>query len=398
MKPTVQPTTPIPYGRQSVSQEDIDAVVAVLRSDWLTQGPAVPAFEAAVAKICGAQHAIAVNSATSALHIACLALGVGEGDVVWTVPNTFVASANCALYCGATVDFVDIDNDTLCLSANSLEQKLTQAQAGGQPLPKVVIPVHFGGQPCDMAAIHALAVRFGFHIIEDASHAIGASYQNRPVGDCRYSDITVFSFHPVKIVTTGEGGMAVTNDAELAQSMSMLRSHGITRDPARMEQSAPPAWYYEQQMLGLNYRLTDLQAALGISQLDRLSAFVQRRREIANRYDEAFAHLNLKPQLVPADSASARHLYIIHTESKRRDALFSQLRAAGIGVNVHYAPVHLQPYYRRLGFTEGLCPNAEAHGREAISLPIYADLDISQQDYVMTTLINLLNQPLGIAA
>jgi UDP-4-amino-4,6-dideoxy-N-acetyl-beta-L-altrosamine transaminase len=398
MKPTVQPTTPIPYGRQSVSQEDIDAVVAVLRSDWLTQGPAVPAFEAAVAKICGAQHAVAVNSATSALHIACLALGVGKGDVVWTVPNTFVASANCALYCGATVDFVDIDNDTLCLSAISLEQKLSQAQATGQSLPKVVIPVHFGGQSCDMAAIHALAVRFGFHIIEDASHAIGASYQNRPVGDCRFSDITVFSFHPVKIVTTGEGGMAVTNNAELAQRMSMLRSHGITRDPAQMEQSAPPAWYYEQQMLGLNYRLTDLQAALGICQLDRLSAFIQRRREIAHRYDESFAHLDLRPQLVPADSASARHLYIIHTESKRRDALFSQLRAAGIGVNVHYAPVHLQPYYRELGFTEGLCPNAEAHGREAISLPVYADLDASQQDYVITTLVNLLKQPLGLAA
>jgi UDP-4-amino-4,6-dideoxy-N-acetyl-beta-L-altrosamine transaminase len=393
-----RPSTPIPYGRQSVSQEDIDAVVAVLRSDWLTQGPAVPAFETAVAKICGAQHAIAVNSATSALHIACLALGVGEGDVVWTVPNTFVASANCALYCGATVDFVDIDNDTLCLSAICLEQKLLQAQAGGQPLPKVVIPVHFGGQSCDMAAIHALALRFGFRIIEDASHAIGASYQQRAVGDCRYSDITVFSFHPVKIVTTGEGGMAVTNDNELAQRMTLLRSHGITRDPARMEQSAPPAWYYEQQMLGLNYRLTDLQAALGISQLERLPAFVRRRREIAHRYDEAFAHLDLRPQVVPADSASARHLYIIHTESKRRDALFSQLRAAGIGVNVHYAPVHLQPYYRELGFTEGLCPNAEAHGREAISLPVYADLDASQQDYVITTLVNLLKQPLGLAA
>lgn len=398
MKTTAQPTAPIPYGRQSVSEQDIDAVVAVLRSDWLTQGPAVPAFEAAVAKLCGVQHAIAVNSATSALHIACLALGVGQSDVVWTVPNTFVASANCALYCGASVDFVDIDSETLCMSAAALEHKLNQATLSGSGLPKVVIPVHFGGQSCDMEAIHRLAVRFGFRVIEDASHAIGASYQGHPIGDCRYSDITVFSFHPVKIVTTGEGGMAVTNNDALAQSMAMLRSHGITRDPALMERSAAPAWHYEQHILGMNYRMTDLQAALGVSQLGRVAAFIERRREIARRYDDAFAGLALRPQDVPADTASARHLYIIHTDGDRRDALFSQLRAAGIVVNVHYAPVHLQPFYRKLGFVEGLCPNAEAHGREAISLPIYPDLEQSQQDYVIATLTDLLKQPLGIAA
>ena len=398
MKPNAHAPTPIPYGRQSVSQEDIDAVVAVLRSDWLTQGPAVPAFEAAVAGICGVQHAVAVNSATSALHIACLALGVGGGDVVWTVPNTFVASANCALYCGASVDFVDIDSDTLCMSAPALEAKLASAQSSGTPLPKVVIPVHFGGQSCDMAAIHALALRFGFYVIEDASHAIGASYQDQAVGSCRYSDITVFSFHPVKIVTTGEGGMAVTNHAELAQRMSLLRSHGITRDPSLMQRTAAPAWHYEQQMLGLNYRMTDLQAALGVSQLHRLEAFVSRRRDIAQRYDQAFDGLGLRPQVVPKNTESARHLYIIHTDANRRDALFAQLRDAGIGVNVHYAPVHLQPYYRQLGFAEGLCPNAEAHGREAISLPIYADIEASQQDCVIATLTDLLKQPLGLAA
>jgi UDP-4-amino-4,6-dideoxy-N-acetyl-beta-L-altrosamine transaminase len=388
----------IPYGTQSISSEDVQAVVDVLRGDWLTQGPAVPKFEAALTEKFGVKHAVAVNSATSALHIACLALGIGRGDLVWTVPNTFVASANCALYCGADIDFVDIDSDTLCISSAALEEKLIKARATGSALPKVVIPVHFGGQSCDMASIHSLAVRFGFHVIEDASHAIGATHQDQPVGNCRYSDIAVFSFHPVKIITTGEGGMAVTNNAALAQRMSLLRSHGVTRDPTLMEQCAAPAWHYEQLTLGFNYRMTDLQAALGLSQLDRLNTFVELRRRVARRYDDELASLGVRPQVVPRDTSSARHLYIIHADADRRDDLFAQLRDAGIGVNVHYTPVYLHPYYRQLGFAEGLCPNAEAHGREALSLPIYPDLEPSQQDYVITTLTNLLNQPLGLAA
>jgi len=389
---------PIPYGRQSVSQEDIESVVSVLHSDWLTQGPVVPAFEQAISNLCNVQHAVATNSATSALHIACLALDVGSEDVVWTVPNTFVASANCALYCGARVDFVDIDTDTLCVSASALEAKLAQTMATGQQLPKVVIPVHFGGQSCDMEAIHDLSLRFGFHVIEDASHAIGATYKGKPVGSCQYSDITVFSFHPVKIITTGEGGMAVTNDPALAQRMSMLRSHGVTRDPEMLERSNAPAWHYEQQMLGMNYRMTDLQAALGISQMGRLGEFIRLRCDIAHRYDEALKNEGLRQQLVPAYTSSARHLYIVHVESSQRDTIFTQLRHAGIGVNVHYASVHLQPYYRQLGFAEGLCPNAEAHGSETLSLPIYPDLEKSEQDHVITTLIELLKKPLGIAA
>lgn len=393
-----QITTPIPYGRQSICDTDVDAVIDVLRSEWLTQGPAVPNFEAAVAEACHANHAIAVNSATSALHIACLSLGVGEGDLVWTVPNTFVASANCALYCGARIDFVDIESDTLCMSAAALEAKLINALANKSPLPKVVIPVHFGGQSCDMEAIYGLSLRFGFHVIEDASHAIGATYKGKPIGNCQYSDITVFSFHPVKIITTGEGGMAVTNDSILAQRMAMLRSHGITRDPEIFERSNAPAWHYEQQMLGMNYRMTDLQAALGISQLGRLGEFVDRRRDIANLYDEALRNLGLRQQQVPTYTDSARHLYIIRIDSDRRDRMFTHLRNAGIGVNVHYTPVHLQPYYRKIGFCEGLYPNAEAHGRETISLPIYPSLEASQQDYVITTLTNLLTQPLGLAA
>jgi len=389
---------PIPYGRQSVSQEDIESVVSVLHSDWLTQGPVVPAFEQAISNLCNVQRAVATNSATSALHIACLALDVGSEDVVWTVPNTFVASANCALYCGARVDFVDIDTDTLCMSASALEAKLAQTMATGQQLPKVVIPVHFGGQSCDMEAIHDLSLRFGFHVIEDASHAIGAACKGKPVGSCQYSDVTVFSFHPVKIITTGEGGMAVTNDPALAQRMSMLRSHGVTRDPEMLERSNAPAWHYEQQMLGMNYRMTDLQAALGISQMGRLGEFIRLRCDIAHRYDEALKNEGLRQQLVPAYTSSARHLYIVHVESSQRDTIFTQLRHAGIGVNVHYASVHLQPYYRQLGFAEGLCPNAEVHGSETLSLPIYPDLEKSEQDHVITTLIELLKKPLGIAA
>jgi UDP-4-amino-4,6-dideoxy-N-acetyl-beta-L-altrosamine transaminase len=383
----------IPYGRQSIDQDDVDAVVAVLRSDFLTQGPAVPAFEKAVADYCGAAHAVAVNSATSALHIACLALGVGPGDRVWTSPITFVASANCALYCGAEVDFVDIDPATFNMSPQALAAKLEAAEREGR-LPKVVIPVHMAGQSCDMAAIHRLSERYGFRIVEDASHAVGAGYEGRPVGDARYSDVVVFSFHPVKIVTTAEGGMALTNDPELARLMGLLRSHGVTREAAQMENEPHGAWYYEQVALGFNYRMTDLQAALGLSQMKRIDAFVARRRELAARYDRALAdHALVRPWQHP-DSQSSWHLYIVRLDRRRNSAdrrqAFDGLRERGVGVNLHYMPVYLQPFYRRLGFAPGACPEAERYYEEAISVPLYPDLTDAQQDHVVASLAEVL--------
>ncbi|MDP2097073.1 MAG: UDP-4-amino-4,6-dideoxy-N-acetyl-beta-L-altrosamine transaminase [Methylobacter sp.] len=379
----------IPYGRQTISEADIQAVVDVLRSDFLTQGPAVPAFEKAVADYCGAHHACAVNSATSALHLACLALGVGKGDKVWTSPVTFVASANCALYCGADVDFIDIDPRTYTISTEKLAEKLAQAEQTGQ-LPKVVIAVHLCGQSCDMAGIHALSRRYGFSIIEDAAHAIGGKYQNQVIGNGRYSDITVFSFHPVKIITTGEGGMAVTNNAELANKMALLRSHGITRDPAQMTHVPDGAWYYQQLELGFNYRMTDLQAALGQSQMTRLDEFVSQRHALTQRYDTLLADFPLTLPWQHPDNYSGLHLYVIrlHLEQlgKTHSQVFDALRAANIAVNLHYIPVYLQPYYRRLGFKPGYCMEAERYYAEAISLPLYADLTLADQDYVIATL------------
>jgi UDP-4-amino-4,6-dideoxy-N-acetyl-beta-L-altrosamine transaminase len=372
----------IPYGRQSISEADIAAVVDVLKSDFLTQGPVVPAFEDAVAAIAGASHAVAVNSATSALHIACKALGVGPGDRVWTSPVTFVASSNAALYCGADVDFVDIDPRSYNMCPVLLAEKLEEAAIAGT-LPKVIIPVHLTGQSCDMAAIHAAASKHGVRIIEDASHAIGGAYSNKPVGCCEYSDITIFSFHPVKIVTTGEGGMALTNDAELAKLMQLDRSHGITREADMMEESDPGAWYYEQHRLGYNYRMTDINAALGLSQLDRLEEFIDRRRVIAQRYDAAFADLPVTTPWQLAEANSAWHLYVIRVDSAHHRAIFEELRAGGILVNLHYMPVYLQPYYRKLGFEPGLCPNAESYYAEAISLPMFPTLSEEQQDQVI---------------
>jgi UDP-4-amino-4,6-dideoxy-N-acetyl-beta-L-altrosamine transaminase len=369
----------IPYGHQTIDESDIEAVVAVLRGEWLTQGPAVPAFEQAVAQRCGIAYAVAVNSATSALHIACLALDVGPGDLVWTTPTTFVASANCARYCGASVDFVDIDAETWCMSPAALADKLQHARAAGERLPKVVIPVHLAGQPCDMSPIAALAREYGFRIIEDASQALGASYQGQPIGACTHSDIAVFSFHPVKSITTAEGGMAVTGDAELAARMQRLRTHGIVRDPALMRRAPEGAWYYEQIELGFNYRLTDVQAALGISQLARLDVFVARRRDIAARYDEAFEAMPVTSQLPLPDAQSAHHLYVVRVSQAHHAEVFADLRAQGIGVNLHYTPVYLQPYYLDLGFQVGQFPNAEAYAREAISLPIFPSL--SEQDF-----------------
>ena len=377
----------IPYGRQHIEQADVDAVVGVLRSDFLTQGPAVPAFEEAVATYAGAAHAVAVNSATSALHIACIALGLGPGDMLWTSPNTFLASANCARYCGAGVDFADIDPKTYNLSPRALAAKLERARREGK-LPKVVVAVHFAGESCDMREIRALSSEYGFRLIEDASHAIGARYNARPVGCGEFSDITVFSFHPVKIVTTAEGGMALTNDAKLATAMQQYRSHGMTRDSALMNGESDGPWYYEQVTLGYNYRLTELQAALGLSQMQRLDAYVARRQAIAARYDRLLEGLPLTSPRRGTDRRSALHLYpvLLHDPGRRRQ-VFEAMRAGGIGVNVHYIPVHLQPYYRQLnGSGPGDFPNAEAYYAGAISLPIYYELGETQQDHVVATL------------
>ena len=387
---------PIPYGRQSVSEQDIQAVVDVLRSDFLTQGPVVPAFEARVANYCHAKHAVAVNSATSALHIACLALDLGPGDWLWTSPNTFVASANCALYCGAQVDFVDINPQTYNLCPEELERKLHEAEKLGK-LPKIVLPVHFAGQSCDMVAIHALSLKYGFKIIEDASHAIGASYRHTPVGSGRFSDITVFSFHPVKIITSAEGGMAVTNDARLATRMKKLRSHGITSDTFELE-ARPEAeiWNYQQKELGFNYRMTELQAALGLSQMDRLDAFVARRRLLAQRYDDKLQGLGLVTPQQSTEGLSAYHLYPVCVDTyatgvKQKD-LYKHLIAQGIVVNVHYIPVYLQPFYQRLGFMRGYCPIAENYYQHCLSIPMYSALSVQQQNTVVSKLKRGLQQ------
>jgi len=385
--------TSIPYGRQSISETDIQAVVDVLRSDWLTQGPAIEQFEKAVAAYCGAKYAVAVNSATSALHIACLAAGLGPGDILWTSPNTFVASANCALYCGASVDFVDIDTHTYNLSVECLEEKLKLAEKNGK-LPRVVIPVHFAGQSCEMAKIAELGREYGFTIIEDASHAIGGKYRGEPIGNCRHSDMTVFSFHPVKIITTGEGGMVLTNRKELYEMLIRLRSHGITRDPDLMQGESHGPWYYQQIELGFNYRMTDIQAALGKSQLERLNEFVFRRHMLAERYDRALSHLPLTLPCQHPEIYSAYHLYVIRLKLEEmamthRQA-FERMQQAGIGVNLHYIPVHTQPYYQRLGFATGYCPQAEQYYREAISIPLFFGLIDEQQDYVISTLKQIL--------
>jgi len=376
----------IPYGHQDITRDDINAVVEVLRSDFLTQGPVVPRFEQTVARHVGAQHALAVNSATSALHIACLALGLGPGDWLWTTPITFVASANCGLYCGAQVDFVDIDPRTYNLCPQALERKLQQAEREGK-LPKVLVAVHLCGQACDMAAIHTLSQRYGFKIIEDASHAIGGKYRGEFIGNGRYSDITVFSFHPVKIITTAEGGMALTNDAELAHKMALLRSHGITRDQAQMTHDADGPWYYQQIDLGFNYRMTELQAALGISQMQRLDQYVARRHHLAQRYDELLEDLPVSTPWRHPDSYSGLHLYVIRLQldriSRTHRQVFEALRELDVGVNLHYIPVYTQPYYQRMGFKTSDFPEAQRYYAEAISLPMFQTITEAQQDEVV---------------
>ena len=384
----------IPYGRQDINQADIDAVVSVLRSDFLTQGPVVPAFEQVVANYCCAQYAVAVNSATSALHIACLALGVGKGDSVWTTPITFVASANCVLYCGAVVDFVDIDPRTYNISVDRLAEKLAEAEKTGV-LPKVVIPVHFCGQPCDMESIYVLSKKYGFKIIEDASHAIGGKYKGEPIGNCRYGDITIFSFHPVKIITTGEGGMAVTNDAALAKHLRLLRSHGISSTLNDIQpRPAQEIWNYQQIDLGFNYRMTDIQAALGLSQMQRLGEFIIKRHASAQRYDEL---LSVLPVLTPYqhdDSYSSYHLYVIRLKlaeiNKSQRLVYDTMHAAGVLVNLHYIPVYRQPYYENMGFAAGYCPQAEQYYTEVISIPLYPGLTEAEQGHVIESLKSAL--------
>lgn len=398
----------IPYGRQLIEDDDIQAVVEVLKSDFLTQGPAVPRFEENVARYCGVDHAVALNSATSALHVACLALGLGPGDLLWTSPVTFVASANCGLYCGAKVDFVDIDPRTGNMSVAALEKKLVQAEATGT-LPKILVPVHLAGQSCNMEAVSQLAKRYGVRILEDASHAIGGKYKGEPVGNCRFSDITVFSFHPVKIITTGEGGMATTNNPDLAKRMARLRTHGITRDPAdfvgladgltqvsslRPQSSEFGPWYYEQLELGFNYRMTDIQAALGLSQMRKVDAFVSRRHELARRYDRMLEDLPVDTLWNDPGCYSSLHLYVVRLNlariPKTHRQVFESLRTQGIGVNLHYIPVYRQPYYRALGFIDSDFPESENYYAEAVSLPIYAGLTEEQQDIVVDALRNAL--------
>ena len=376
----------IPYGKQDITQDDIDAVVNVLKSDFLTQGPQVPKFEKGVSEYCSVKHAVAVNSATSALHLSCLSLGLKEGDWLWTSPITFVASANCGLYCGAKVDFVDIDPVTYNLCPKALKKKLIHAKKLGK-LPKIVIPVHLCGQPCDIRAIHALSEEYNFKIIEDASHAIGGKYLNKSVGNCKYSDITIFSFHPVKIITTGEGGMALTNSARLAERISLLRSHGITRNPSQMTHESDGDWYYQQVDLGFNYRMTDMQAALGLSQLERLDGYIARRHNLANRYNELLSDFPLVIPYQHSDSYSAFHLYVIRLkDNKKHRQIFEYLRKDNIGVNLHYIPVHTQPYYQQTGVNFTDLEQAEQYYKDAISLPLYPTMTDQQQDVVISSL------------
>lgn len=383
----------IPYGKQDISQSDIDSVVSVLKSDFLTQGPQVPLFEKTVADYCEAEYGVAVNSATSALHIACLSLDLGKGDWLWTSPNSFVASANCGLYCGAKVDFVDINPKTYNLSVEELEKKLIQAKLDNK-LPKIVIPVHFAGQSCDMRRIYSLGQEYGFKIIEDASHAIGGKYLDKPIGCCQYSDITVFSFHPVKIITTAEGGLATTNDVKLLERMQLFRSHGVTRKQSLMTSQFEGGWYYQQVDLGYNYRMTDLQATLGVSQMQRLDEFITNRHTLQERYDQLLSNLPIVKPYQNQDSFSALHLYPIQLDlnivDKSRQQVFDELRKNGIGVNVHYIPLHTQPYYQNMGFIKGDFPNSENYYENTISLPLFQRMTFEQQNEVVKVLKDIL--------
>ena len=388
----------IPYGKQDIKQADIDSVLNALQSDFLTQGPQAPLFEKIVSDYCGTEYGVAVNSATSALHIACLALGLREGDWLWTSPNSFVASANCGLYCDARIDFVDIDQQTYNMSVEELEKKLAQAKQE-KKLPKILIPVHFSGQSCDMKKIYSLSKEYGFKVIEDASHAIGGKYLDEPIGGCQYSDITVFSFHPVKIITTAEGGLSTTNNKELSERMQLFRSHGVTRDPELMTKEAEGSWYYQQVDLGFNYRMTELHAALGVSQTQRLNEFVARRHVLQKRYDSLLSDLPIIRPYQDKHSFSALHLYPIQIDlnkvSKNREQIFDELRETGVGVNVHYIPIHTQPYYRQLGFKDGEFPNSESYYKAALSLPLYSGMSFQEQDKVVEFVTKVLEENNG---
>ena len=386
----------IPYGRHDIDDNDIDEVINVLKGDWLTQGDKVPLFERGVLDKVGASYAVEMNSATSALHLACLALDVGPSDYVWTSPNSFVASANCALYCGASIDFIDIDNFTHNISISALERKLFESKKNNT-LPKVIIPVHFAGLSCEMDRIKELSIEFGFKIIEDASHAIGAKYKNEYVGSCKWSDIAIFSFHPVKIITSGEGGMAITNNEELSIRMQLLRTSGITKEINHFEtKEIIPPWYYEQIMLGFNYRMNDIQAALGLSQLKKLNLFIQKRNQIAQRYNDYFSGFDLQLPLGNRDYLSSFHLYVIllnkDTSPEKHRELFTSIQLEKIGVNLHYMPIYLQPFYRKLGFKKGLCPVSENYSRRAISLPIFPGLSLNEQERVTSVITRLVNE------
>ena len=383
----------IPYGCQDINQKDIDKVVSVLKSEFITQGPITPQFEKAVTRYTKSKFAVATNSATSALHIACLALNLKEGDILWTSPISFVASANCARYCGAEIDFVDIDSNTFNISIEALKNKLSEAESKGK-LPKIVIPVHLGGSPCEMKEIYMLSKKYGFKIIEDASHAIGTKFENLIVGDCHYSDITVFSFHPVKIITSGEGGMACTNKSDLASSMIRLRAHGIVKQEKDIIEKSHGPWYYEQVDLGFNYRLTDIHAALGLSQLSRIDTFVSKRNKLAKKYDRELGNLPIKKQVLLSSSYSSYHLYIIRIKEEggkqNHLEIFKGLRRKNIGVNIHYIPIYMHPYYKHLGFKLGHCPEAEKYYSEAISLPIFSSISSENQNYVINSLRQLI--------
>ncbi len=383
----------IPYGKQSISEQDIAEVCLILRSEWITQGPAIEQFEKAVAAYCGVSYAVAVSNGTAALHLACLAGDLKPGEWLWTSPNTFVASANCGLYCDAQVDFVDIDPRTYNMSLAALEQKFKKAEKAGT-LPKIVIPVHFAGQSCEMEPIYQMGQKYGVCLVEDASHALGGNYKGTPIGSCQFSDMTIFSFHPVKLITTGEGGMITTNSRELYHKLIRLRSHGITRDPQFMEEATHGPWYYQQLELGYNYRITDIQAALGYSQFQRLDTFVKRRHELVVRYNQGLKDLPLRLPWQHPDTYSAFHLYVIRLQlealSKSHRQVFEELRGAKIGVNLHYIPIHTQPYYQKLGFKQGDFPEAERYYQEAISLPLFYDLSDADQDYIIQTLKKLL--------
>jgi UDP-4-amino-4,6-dideoxy-N-acetyl-beta-L-altrosamine transaminase len=384
----------IPYGKQNISRKDIDAVFKVLNSDYLTQGPTVELFEKKINKYTGASYSVAVNSATSALHVACLALGLKKGDWLWTSPNSFVASANCALYCGASIDFVDINIDTYNLSSDKLEEKLILAKKANK-LPKIIIAVHFGGLSCNMERIHSLSKKYDFRVIEDASHAIGGNYHGKPIGSCLFSDITIFSFHPVKIITTGEGGIALTNSIKIYEKMQQLRSHGITKEKSNFVMNNPGDWHYEQHFLGFNYRMSDIHAALGVSQLDRLDDFIKQRRLLSKNYDSKLIKLPIIIRSEPKGSHSAMHLYVIRLmdnyNSKSRKRIFNELKAKGIGVNVHYIPIHTQPYFIKLGFKYGDFPNSEKYYETVITIPLYYGMKSEEQIFVIDSLIEVLS-------